>query len=55
MKDILYFNTLEDIKLTDMMRVSKKKEEHDYSKDYLTLEALESGVFNVVLAAKNSS
>lgn len=34
-------------------RVSPKQ--HDYSKDYLTLEALESGVFNVVLAANNSS
>lgn len=50
MKDILYFNTLEDIKLTDMMRVSKKKEKHDYSKDYLTFEALESGTisFNII-------
>ena len=28
---------------------------YDYSKAYLTLEALESGVFNVVLAADNSS
>ena len=35
-------------------RVSPQSQ-HDYSKDYLTLEALESGVFNVVLAADNSS
>lgn len=49
MKDILYFNTLEDIKLTDMMRVSKKKEEHDYSKDYLTFEALENSTLTLTI------
>lgn len=41
MKGILYFNTVEDIRLIDMLRISKKKDEHDYSKDYLTFEALE--------------
>lgn len=44
MKDVLYFNTLEDIKLIDMMRVSKSKK-HDYSQDYLTFEALNDGTF----------
>lgn len=54
MKDILYFNTLEDIKLTDMMRVSKKKE-HDYSIDYLTFEALEDGTFTLSIPASVNS
>ncbi len=47
MKDILYFNTVEDIRLIDMLRIQK---EHDYSKDYLTFEALEDGTFTFTKA-----
>lgn len=48
MKDILYFNTLEDIKLIDMMHLSKG---HNYSKDYLTFKAIEDCVFTFTMDA----
>ena len=41
-KDILYINSVDDIRIIDMLRVQGK---HDYSKDYLTFEALEDGAF----------
>lgn len=41
-KDILYINSVDDIRIIDTLRVQKK---HDYSKDYLTFEALEDGEF----------
>lgn len=44
MKEILYINTVDDIRIIDTLHVQEKKEEeHDYSKDYLTFEALEDG------------
>lgn len=46
-KDILYINSVEDIRLVDMLRVQKK---HDYSKDYLTFKALEDCQFSFTVA-----
>ena len=46
MKDILYINSVDDIRIIDMLRVQEK---HDYSKDYLTFEALEDGAFTYTI------
>lgn len=54
-KDILYINSVDDIRIIDMLRVSKKEEEHDYSKDYLTFEALEDGTFTLSIPANVNS
>ena len=48
MKDILYFNSLQDIKIINMMRLPK---EHDYSKEYLTFKAIEDCVFTFTMDA----
>lgn len=44
MKEILHINTVDDIRIIDILHVQK---EHDYSKDYLTFEALEDGTFTL--------
>lgn len=52
MKDILYFNTLEDIRIIDALTVPQ---EHDYSQDYLTFEALQDGTFTLTIPANVNS
>lgn len=45
-KDILYINSVEDIRLVDTLHIQEK---HDYSKDYLTFKALEDGAFTCTI------
>lgn len=43
MEDIIYINSASDIRVREMVNTVSNSEKHDYSKDYLTFEALEDG------------
>ena len=43
MEDILYKNSPSDIRIREMVSITANQNKHDYSKDYLTFEALEDG------------
>jgi hypothetical protein len=43
MEDILYKNSVTDIRIREMVSTVSNSEKHDYSKDYLTFEMLEDG------------
>ena len=46
MEDILYKNSVSDIRIREMVNTVSNNEKHDYSQDYLTFEALEDGTFS---------
>lgn len=51
MDKVLYINTVSDIRIREMSEGAMNKNKHDYSKDYLTFEALETGTFSLTIPA----
>lgn len=49
MEDILYKNSPSDIRIREMVSITANQNKHDYSKDYLTFEALEDGAFTYTI------
>ena len=50
MEDILYKNSVTDIRIREMVNTVSNSEKHDYSKDYLTFKALEDCQFGFTVA-----
>lgn len=53
MEDILYKNSPSDIRIREMVSITANQNKHDYSKDYLTFEALEDGTFTLTISKDN--
>lgn len=55
MEDILYKNSPSDVRIREMVSITVNQKKHDYSKDYLTFEALEDGTFTLTIPADVNS
>lgn len=55
MEDILYKNSSSDVRIREMVSITANQNKHDYSKDYLTFEALEDGTFTFTMGIKLST